>query len=166
MSGKLIFAGSKEAVDRIGQESNAFRAHGASDLPGMLDILGKGGLAVANMLTVSAGYRIPEGCEIDFDESCPSHGAERLQAEGRKLRLFPHQEEMMAALSDRMAENTSNDYVQSIGRTLRPGHPAGIEMLIPGSQRVDEMIMKRIKVKSPFQGEKEVESEVSPEIDR
>lgn len=99
MSGMLIFAGTKEDVDRIGTARNAFRAQGPDDLVGMLQILQKGGLAVANISSISCGYRIPEGCEVCFDESCPSTGLVRDQAEARVLRLYPHQERAIRSIA-------------------------------------------------------------------
>lgn len=150
MSGMLIFAGSKEAVDRIGSERNAFRAHDASDLPEMLAILREGGLAVANMNTVSTGYRIPEGCDIDFDEDCPKDGPHRIQAEGRKLRLYPHQELMIHQFVGDMRD-----------RRLRDSVPATVRFLKPGSAKDDKRILEQLQVKSPFQATSRTDHENS-----
>lgn len=148
MSGLLIFAGTKEAVDRIGRERNAFRAHGASDLPEMLAILKEGGLAVANMNTVSTGYRIPEGCEVDFDEDCPKDGPYRIQAESRKLRPYPHQELVINQFLGDMRD-----------RRMRDSVPGTVRFLKPGSAEVDERILEQLQVKSPFQANPQTDPE-------
>lgn len=155
MSGLLIFAGSKEAISRIAEERNAFQAQSSADLRGMLDILDKGGVAVASIYGLNTGYRIPAGCDIEFDESCPEEGPERLQAEGRKLRLYPHQEKLISEMRERIGDNVVAQYNQNIGRTHRAGGPVQVQYLKPMDSTIDQRIMelldrKSVAVHSPF----------------
>ena len=170
MSGLLIFAGSKEAISRIAEERNAFQAQSPADLRGMLDILNMGGVAVASIYELNTGYRIPDGCDIEFDESCPEAGPERLQAEGRKLRLYPHQEKLISEMRERVGDTVVAQYNQNIGRTHRAGGPVQVQYLKPGDPAIDQRLLeqldrKSVAVHSPFDGNAVKRTIEMPELD-
>jgi hypothetical protein len=149
MSGLLIFAGSKEAISRIADERNAYKAERGSDLVGMLDILKQGGVAVASIHSLNTGYSLPAGCDIEFDESCPKEGPERLQAEGRARRLYPFQDKAL--------------HLQAMGRIQRTTpNPKVIRISEPGDEDAARIIsrlsLKAAPVKSPFDVEIEAEA--------
>ena len=172
MNGLLIFAGSKEAIDRIAKERKAYKANGSADIPAMLETLKQGGVAVASIYSVNTGYRIPEDCNIEFDESCPDEGPERLQAEGRTFSFNAYQKEMMKGArasrlysdQEEMSKGTREiiglkhpPYEQLMGRIKRENKtPVVIKVTEPGDEDAARII-NRLSLKAPVQSPFDVE---------
>lgn len=138
-NGKLIFAANAEERDEIAKKDGVYCVRHIEEVSGMLRHLKEGGTAVGSLEGLALGYNLPLGTEVEFTDSCPIDGPERIQAEARVGRvgrpsLYPHQQEAMdalgyhrpehlAALQSKTAAALSSglDPQQHAGRIFRPG---------------------------------------------
>jgi len=174
MAGKLTFASTAQERDTISRETGALAVSGPSETRRMLDHLRDGGSAVAVMSPMMTGFRVPDGVpaiflkektrgptgaetapwvEIDFTESCPRTGPERLQAEGRRrpggVDLYPHQQRVVDRLH-RSGETVPSPVVH----VLDPADmDARIERMIAGKSRVT-VVAEAHHIKDPFDAER------------